>query len=292
MYTGPILDSHIHLYAYHAASYPWLGESGLERLRSDHLPSAYATRARAAGITASVHVEAGRIAEECLDETRWLDELELPAGVADRFVAHVPLADARADRLLDLQAAVDRVVGIRDIVAWHPDPAKSRVRRERPTEDPVWRRNFASLANHGLSFDVLMTPHQADEIRRLADEHPEITIAINHCGSPLDRDRQGMARWLAGLELLAGAPNTTIKVSDPTAYDPDWSQESLTAVIRACVEAFGPERAMFGSDDPLSGLFIPLDRWVGIFAYAISDLTDEEQRAVFHDTAAGVYRLG
>lgn len=292
MYTGPILDSHIHLYAYHQASYPWLAEPGLEALCSDHLPEAYAARARAAGITASVHVEAGRIAEECLDETRWLDELELPSGVADRFVAHVPLADPRAERLLDLQAAVDRVTGIRDIVAWHPDPAKARVTRERPTEDPVWRRNFARLADHGLCFDALMTPYQADEIRRLADDHPTVTIAINHCGSPLDRDRDGMARWLAGLELLAGAPNTVIKVSDPTAYDPDWTQESLSAVIRACVETFGPERAMFGSDDPLSGLFIPLGRWVEVFAAAIADLSDEEQRAVFHDTAARVYRVG
>ena len=292
MYDGPILDSHIHLWRYAEGRYPWLAEPGLEALRRDHPPAAYGERARACGITASVHVEAGRLVEESLDETRWLLEADPPAGVADRLVVKVALGEAGAERLLERQAAFERVVGVRDIVSWHPDPAKARLDTAGRMDEPLWRRNFARLRDLGLSFDLLMSPWQVESACRLAADHPETAIAVNHCGSPMDRDAEGMARWREGLRRLAERPNVAIKISDPVVYDPDWTEASLREVILTCVEAFGPARAMFGSDDPLSGLHIRLDRWVEVFQAAVAGYSAEEQAEIFWRTAARTYRMG
>jgi predicted TIM-barrel fold metal-dependent hydrolase len=38
-------------------------------------------------------------------------------------------------------------------------------------------------------------PHQAQEVARLARDFPNQAFIVNHCGSPIDRDRDGMARW-------------------------------------------------------------------------------------------------
>lgn len=290
-YEGPIVDAHIHLYSYTKDRHPWLEAAGLEALRRDHLPRDFAEVARPAGVTASVHVEAGRRPGEELAETEWLTELRPPPGVADRFVAHVPLDAPDAPALIERQAANGRVVGVRDIVAWHPDAAKSaRTERDRMTS-PAWRRGFAALARHGLAFDLLMTPWQVEDVCRLAADHPETTLAINHCGSPLDRDDEGMARWRHGLKRLAAAGNTVIKISDAVAYDPDWTESSLRDVIRTCVDAFGADRAMFASDFPLAGLRIAYDRWIDIVRDAIADATPWEQAGIFHRTAARTYRL-
>ena len=60
-------------------------------------------------------------------------------------------------------------------------------------------------------------PHQAQEVARLARDFPNQAFIVNHCGSPIDRDRDGMARWRE--KLLGSAPNVQIKISALTAYD-------------------------------------------------------------------------
>ena len=290
-YAGPILDAHFHLWDYAPDNYPWLSQDGLGSLRRDHLPQDYLELAQPCGVTASVHIEAGWRPDDPVAETDWLAGLGLPNGVGDRFVAQLSLDGAKADRLLEEQAGFERVVGIRDILTWHPDPALSRVTSRARMDGPVWRANFALLARFDLSFDLLMSPWQAADAHRLALDHPDTVIAINHCGSPFDRDGSGMARWREGLRLLASAPNVVIKISDPVAYDPEWTVESLREVILTCVETFGPTRAMFASDYPVSGLHIEFGKWIEVFSTTVASLSPDEQKALFHDTAARVYRL-
>ena len=290
-YAGPIIDAHIHLWRYSEPNYPWLADQSLEGLRKDHLPHDYLALAGSCGITGSVHVEAGRRAEDCIAETQWLNEADLPAGVGDRYVAHVPLGEPGAGRQLEQQAAHDRVVGIRDIMTWHPDPAKSRVGATDRMESPSWRRDFARLRHNNLVFDLLISPWQAQKTFELAAAHPDIVIAVNHCGSPMDRDRDGMNRWRDGLHRMAEAPNVVMKISDPVAYDPDWTEGRLREVIETCVEAFGPKRAMFATDYPVSGLHIGFSRWVDVFRQVVAAFSEDEQTEIFHGTAARTYRF-
>jgi predicted TIM-barrel fold metal-dependent hydrolase len=49
----------------------------------------------------------------------------------------------------------------------------------------------------------MLYPHQAQEVARLARDFPNQAFIVNHCGSPIDRDRDGMARWREGLKLLS-----------------------------------------------------------------------------------------
>jgi predicted TIM-barrel fold metal-dependent hydrolase len=290
-YAGPVVDAHFHLYQYAAENYPWLADGGLETLRRNHLPPEFKKLADRCKITASVHIEAGRNPIDPAAESRWLASLDLPQGVADRWVAHVPLAEPRAPKILTEQAAFERVVGIRDILTWHPDPALSRVPGECRTKQPIWRQNFSRLADLGLSFDLLMSPWQAKDIYELAMENPTTMIAINHCGSPIDRDAEGMVRWHKGLVLLASAPNTVLKISDPVAYDPEWTRQSLIDVIHICIDTFGPTGAMFASDYPVSGLHIGYEEWLDVFCDAIGSLSAEDQEQIFSRTATTFYKL-
>jgi predicted TIM-barrel fold metal-dependent hydrolase len=100
-----------------------------------------------------------------------------------------------------------------------------------------------------------------------------------------------MRAWRTGLALLAARPNVLIKISNPVAYDHDWTQESLASVILACLDTFGPERSMFGSDAPVSGLQAPFGRLLGVYRAVLADRPEAAQRAFFHDTAARTYRL-
>ena len=142
-------------------------------------------------------------------ETEWLETLDKIATASpSRYVAHVPLESPDAAALLERQAAFARVVGIRDILSWHPGPG-AQLRRPARTGwttrpgAPAW----PCWPAHGLSFDLMLYPGQMADALRLVRDFPDQTFILNHCGSPVDRDPEGMARWRAGLAALGREPN-------------------------------------------------------------------------------------
>ncbi len=137
----------------------------------------------------------------------------------------------------------------------------------------------------------MLYPYQAEEVARLAHDFPDQRFILNHCASPVDRDADGMARWRRSLTLLARQPNVSIKISALNAYDPDPTPDSLAGVIRHCIDCFGTERAMFGSDFPVGRLWTTFDAIFDGFRTAVSDVSDSEARALFHDNARRLYRM-
>jgi predicted TIM-barrel fold metal-dependent hydrolase len=297
VYQGPIIDAHHHLWDLRLGKHPWLrptaGERGnlgdLAGIRRNYLPEDYAADSKGQNIVASLHVEAGWVPGEGLDESRWLSALPRPEGVARGLVAAVALADPRAPDLLAAQAALPGVVGVRDILAW--SPAQPFASRDGMMEEPAWRAGLRALGRLGLRFDLMVFPRQLAAAARLAAAFPEVQFVLNHGGSPVDRDADGMALWRQGLRDLAGNPNVAIKISDLVAYDPGWSLDSLRPIVGHCIDCFGPDRAMFGSDLPVARLYAsPGDLWSSFRALTV-DYAEAEQRALFHDTAARIYRL-
>jgi len=298
-YAGPVIDAHHHLWDYGMARHPWLapasdghgGMGGLAPLRRDYLPADYARDAARQNVVATVHIEASWVPEDCLGETRWLETLPKDGGIARRYVAHVPLASPEADRLLAEQAAFRRVVGIRDILSWTPDPARRFVPRGDLMDDAAWRAGLARLRRHDLGFDLMVFPNQHGDAARLAADFPDQQFILNHCGSPWDRSPEGMARWRAGLRELAGRPNVAIKISDLVAYDNDWTLDSLREVTLHCIDCFGTGRSIFASDAPVAGLHASFDEVWDSFREIVADFAAAEQAALFHDNAARLYRF-
>ena len=299
-YDGPIIDPHHHLWEFGLGRHPWLapatGSSGglgdLARLRRDYLPQDYLSDAQGHNVVATVHVEASWDPGDPLGETRWLESIGKPGGVAARYIAQASLAGADAEAVIAAQAAFPRVVGIRDILSWTPDPARRFAARGDLMTDPAWRAGLRSLGRRGLVFDLMVFASQLFEAARLVADFPDQAFVLEHCGSPIDRDAEAMRRWREGLAAVARSPNVAIKISDPFAYDPKWTLASLRDVVLACIDAFGPGRAMFGSDFPVAGLWAGFDAAYGAFKDIVSDLTAEEQRALFYANARRTYRVG
>jgi predicted TIM-barrel fold metal-dependent hydrolase len=159
-------------------------------------------------------------------------------------------------------------------------------------DEPAWRSGLAHLKRHELVFDLMMFPRQLAGAARLAADFPEQQFVVNHCGSPIDRDAEGMKRWREGLSELARLENVAVKISDLVAYDHDWSLDSLRPVVMHCIDCFGPDRAMFASDFPVAGLHASFDEVYDSFKTIVSSLSAAEQSALFHDTAKRIYRTG
>jgi len=298
-YSGPIIDAHHHLWDLGLGRHPWLTATAAERgglgelgpLRRNYLPEDYRRDAAGHDVVATVHVEAGWASDDCVGETRWLETLDKSRGDAHRYVVHVPLASREAPALLEQQAAFARVVGVRDILSWDPDPARRFAARDGIMDDPAWRAGLSLLGAHRLSFDLMVFPRQLGDAARLAAAFPDQQFVLNHCGSPIDRDAEGMRRWRDGLRLLAEHDNVAIKISDLVAYDHDWTLDSLRPVVLHCIDCFGTGRAMFGSDFPVAGLHASFDEVYDSFKTIAADLSADEQAALFFGNAKRIYRL-
>jgi predicted TIM-barrel fold metal-dependent hydrolase len=299
LYGGPIIDAHCHLWDLGMDRHPWLRPTGgaiqalgdLTAIRRNYLARDYRRDATNQNVVASVHVEAGwDRADDPLAEIRWLETLDKLSGVAARYIGFADLAASGA--VLDRLSEVRRCVGVRQMLSWHPtEPAKCFASRPGIADEADFRRGVALLARHDQLLELMLYPYQAEEVARLARDFPDQTFTVNHCGSPIDRDRDGMLRWSEGLKLLGSAPNVNIKISALTAYDPHPTPESLREVVLHCIECFGVGRSMFGSDFPVDRLWTSFDAIFDGFKAIVRDFSEGEQSALFHDNARRIYRF-
>ena len=87
------------------------------------------------------------------------------------------------------------------------------------------------------------------------------------------------------------AANAALKISNPGAYDPAWTQDSIRDVILHCIDCFGSDRAMFGTDYPVSRINMHFQQIYSTFRNAVSVLCSADQSKLFFNNARRFYRL-
>ena len=91
---------------------------------------------------------------------------------------------------------------------------------------------------------------------------------------------------------LADQPNTVCKISGIVASaTPSWTADQLAPIVNHCLDRFGPDRIMFGSDWPVCLLGARFDQWVKALKEITSNRSAENQRKLFHDNALQFYQL-
>lgn len=294
-----IVDPHVHLWDLSRARYGWLqddplpqnpagdmsGIAGRNYGLSDYLADTAGWR-----VDKIVHVECGLPRGEQLAETDWLQAMAEAYGYPQGIVAGADMLDPDLDVLLEAHAARPNVRGIRQIVCWHEDPSKTYTNRDLLL-DPAWEVGFGKLARHGLSFDLQLYPSQMATAAAIGGRHPAIPLIVNHAGLPTDRDPAGMASWRAGLRKLAALPQVSIKISGLGITDRAWSLESITPVVRECIDVFGVERAMFASDFPVEKVHGGFADFYSAFDDITRHFSADERDRLFAGTAEAVYRI-
>jgi predicted TIM-barrel fold metal-dependent hydrolase len=212
-----------------------------------------------------------------------------------------------------IAAGGGRFRGIRYITASHPDEAARGSSINRPAGllmEPKVREGFARLAPLGLTFDAWMYFTQLGELADLARAFPETPIVLDHVGGPIGigpyagRREEVFAEWRRAIREVADCPNVHVKLGGlgmringmgfEEAADPP-SSDILAAAwkpwIDTTISLFGADRCMFESN-------FPVDKGsygYGVFWNACKRLaggaSEEEKAALFHDTAARVYRI-
>ncbi|MGZ4482550.1 MAG: amidohydrolase family protein, partial [Gaiellales bacterium] len=95
-----------------------------------------------------------------------------------------------------------------------------------------------------------------------------------------------------GLRELAALPNVDCKLSGlQTIARPDWSHADLAPFVEVALDAFGPDRLIFGSDWPVSTSAASYAQVWDVAERACEGLADGERAALLGGNAQRVYRL-
>ena len=144
--------------------------------------------------------------------------------------------------------------GIRSRPTTSPGPTASVAGAPGTMQDDHWRRNFALLEKHGMSWDMRIPYWHLEEGAEVARSFPGIPMVVNHTGLPLDRSEEGLAIWRKGLAALADCPNVVIKLSELGLPHGTWDVPSNIRVVREAAAIFGPDRIIFASNLPVASL--------------------------------------
>lgn len=273
------IDSHQHFWNYSAAEYPWIG-AGMERLARDHLPADLEAVARPAGVVGSVAVQA----RQSLVESRWLLALAREHAFIRGVVGWV---DLRSERVADDLAALapdEKFVGVRHVVQDEADP--------RFLVGEAFVRGVRTLHQFGLTYDLLLYPHQLRSAIELVGVLPEQPFVLDHLAKP--RMKAGeIADWQRDIDTLARHENVCCKVSGlvTEAVWRQWKRADFRPYLDVAIAAFGPERLMFGSDWPVCLLSAEYADVVGIVEEFIETLSPTEQDRIWSGTASRFYGL-
>ena len=293
-----IVDARHHLWDLNHIHYPWLcnrpvGPSicgDVTPITDNFTLDRYRAGFGHHDVVKSVHVEAGADAAKAVDETAWLQQIADQHCYPHAIVAKVELHQPHAQAVIEQQAAFRNVRGIRQMINWHSDMSKVYA-PENYLENQMWRSNFALLARYGLSFDLQIYAGQMEQAYELLKANPGIPVVIDHSGMPVDRGLEQLKLWKRGLERLASLDHVFIKLSGLGMVDHKWTVESIRPYIFTMIDAFGPGRAMFGSNFPVDKLYSSFEVLFDAYDTVTEDFTDGEREQLFAATAESFYRI-
>lgn len=273
------IDAHHHLWRYRPEEFGWIDEE-MAGLRRDFLIRDLWTEMQAAKVDGTVVVQA----RESLEETRWLLECAQAAPFVRGVVGWAPMEDLGLEEILGGFHADKKLVGLREIVQGKAEGYLDR---------PEFNRGIARLAEFGLTYDVLIYERQLVEAARFVDRHPEQRFVLDHAAKPKIAMGE-LEPWRTNLVELARRPNVVCKVSGlVTEADwKGWTLESLRPYLDGCVEAFGTERLLAGSDWPVCRLACTYAQWWELLEIYFAEFSQEERRRIFGGNAMEAYQLG
>ncbi|MFI5953992.1 amidohydrolase family protein [Cryptosporangium sp. NPDC051539] len=217
-----------------------------------------------------------------LDETR---EFLALAATSDRIAGVVGWVDLASPDVGDvLDALPAGLVGVRHLVQAEPD------RRWLLRRDVV--RGVRAVGERGLVYDLLTLPPQLPAATELVRALPDVRFVLDHLSKP-PLATGSLDAWAAALRELAAEPNVVAKLSGlvTEARWDTWTVADLRPAVEVALEAFGPDRLMFGSDWPVCLLAASYDDVVDAAETLVGDLSAEERAAIFGGTAAATYRI-
>jgi len=289
----PFIETHHHLWELDRFHYDWLtdpGWPGHNALLGDYkmirstigAPWRFFKEFYGANVIKSVHVEAAYAGPDALEETVWLEEVGREYGFPNALVVFCDIEAYGAEAKLDQHlAASDRVRGVR--IRAHPQDGGGA----------AFKVGYQALAKRNLSYELNASPGVLLSGRDVAASMPDTQVILGHAGFPVQRDDAYFNQWRSEISTLAEVEHVSAKVSGFGMADNRWTIDSIRPWVLHMIEAFGPDRIMFGTNWPVDILYATYLEQTDAYRAIIAEagFSRAEQEAMLYRNAERLYRI-
>lgn len=289
----PTFDAHVHVWDLTQFHLPWL-DHNLPLLRRNYTVADYATAVKGLGVEAAayieVNVEPAQRAAEGAFAVRLCDQ---PQSV---FKAGVIAGDPRDPGFGAYLDSFKRNACIKGVRFAFPREGGS---------DAAFIGGLRELGRRGMSFDLQLGPALLEDAVKATVACGETPFVLDHCGGASPRAfraefendvaaRRERELWRSGIAAMARRPNVTCKISGvaDSALPGDATAADVAPVVNFCLDAFGPDRVLFGGNWPVCLKGVTLRHWVESLRSVVSSRSEQDRRKLFRDNAVRVYRIG
>lgn len=251
-------------------------------LKRDFGPSDLAPLCKATGVDSVVSVQASQSLLETERLIRFAETESLVQGV----IGWVPLASSGVGTELERLAMSPWLKGVRHVVQDESDPEFLM--------GPAFNEGIRRLREFKLSYDLLIFPWQLPATIKFVDMHPEQPFVLDHIAKPAINSAQYDSEWEKNIRELAKRDHVIgCKFSGivTEVRDAEWSVDLLRPYWDVVMQAFGPERLMYGSDWPVLLLRSEYARWVEAVETLTRPLSSDQQNAFWSGNVQRAYRL-
>ena len=273
-----MIDAHQHYWNPARGDYGWMPPDS-EVLTRPYGPADLESERKAVGVKQTVVVQAA----PSIEETEYLlgiaDVTPSVAGV----VGWINFEDTAHLTHLTRLSKHPKFKGVRPMIQDIPDTDWML------RADVQWA--YEAITDLGLVFDALGFPQHLENFLTLLTRHPNMRVVIDHCMKPRIADGE-IDTWADGMSALANETQAFCKLSGLiTEADERWSVETLRPYAAHILNAFGPDRVMWGSDWPVCRLRAEYGDWFKAAQTLTAELSTTERSRVFGGTAAEAYQL-
>lgn len=293
----PIIDTHQHLWDLTRFQLPWL--SGAPALNRSFVLADYAAATAGSNVVQTVYMEVDVAPEQQVDEAEMLIQLCAdPATVTAGAVISGRPADPDFVAYMAQFQDQPAIKGVRQVLHVPETPRGYCLSAD-------FLAGVRHLGQLGRSFDICLRPSELADAVKLAKACPETRFVLDHCGNADPNIVNGSARpaardpfahtgeqWMDDMADLGQLENVICKISGIVARtQPGWKPADLAPTVNHCLDAFGPDRVVFGGDWPVCTLGASFKEWADALRAIISHRSEEAQRKLLHDNAAAFYGL-
>ena len=291
------IDAHHHIWR--LADLAWLNGPTQPRIfgdydaiRRDYDVKEFISDVQPEGVVGSVYIQVNWPAGKEIDEVRWVQETADLYGMIKAIMGYADFSSESCAVTLKELSQFPLMRGIRQQLLWHENPLYKFAPAPDVMKESIWRQNFALLQEYSWSFELQVFASQMKDAAELATDFPATSMVLQHCGMPEDRSKDGMTVWLDGMKRLAQAPNIYCKFSGLGTFIHENSVDFIADITGQCLALFGAERCLYGSNFPIEKIWTEYPDLIQAFRQSLKDLPEDQQRLIFFDTAAKVYKIG
>jgi L-fuconolactonase len=274
-----IIDAHQHFWQYHPVKDAWITDD-MKVIQQDFLPQHLQPVLEQNNVDGCVAVQA----DQSEVETDFLLDLAAGHDFIKGIVGWIDLRDEALEERLEHYSQFSKLKGFRHIVQGEPDPAFI-IRED-------FCRGIHLLSKYNFTYDILVYPVQLPAVATFVQKFPDHRLVIDHLAKPYIKTGD-VENWAQQMRAIAQYPHVYCKLSGMVTEADwnNWEAAHFAPFLEICLEAFGADRLLFGSDWPVCQVAGSYTQVKGIVTDFISHLSPTEQAKIMGGNAIAFYGL-